>query len=101
MNLFKIRFYDVHLRQTINNEGGLEITPIDQEWRPFNMYIDTDLTDIIDFREYILFDSDGNPTPCTRVNLSDGSFVFCVHLIDTFLNKLEEHYKSVNKESPN
>jgi hypothetical protein len=56
------------------------------------MVINVNYIEITSFRSYILFDTDLNPTPCTKVFLSDGSFVFAVNKLETFaLNYLNDY----------
>jgi hypothetical protein len=62
------------------------------DWALFNFALETSETVIISFRSYVLFDSEGNPKECTKVYLSDGSYLFAVNKFDTFEKNYLENY---------
>lgn len=89
MNLFKFQIYDIHETQKHNENGELYTEPFSFDWSKFYFVINTNLIEITAFRSYVLFDADGNPTQCTKVFLSDGSFVYAVEKVNAFTNLLE------------
>lgn len=91
MALFKFRIIDKHETQEFNEDGQLICMP-NGEWLVFNFALETSETVIISFRSYILFDSGGNPKECTKVYLSDGSYLFAVNKFDTFEKNYLENY---------
>jgi hypothetical protein len=76
MSQFKFKIYDTHEVQSFGEEG-LSCKAFDW-WHKFWLLIDVSEITITSFREYILFDAENNPTKCTKVFLSDGTFVFAV-----------------------
>lgn len=93
MSLFKIRIFDKHEVQDF--EGGeiiIDPYPKDKDWHKFDLYIETAYIKIDSFREYVLFDKDLNPCVCTKVFLSDGSFVLACVSPDTFAKYYEDKY---------
>lgn len=92
MSLFKFLIYDIHEIQKHNEYGELYTEPISNEWQKFHMIINVNYIEITSFRSYILFDTELNPTPCTKVYLSDGSFIYAVNRLETFaLNYLNDY----------
>lgn len=92
MSLFKFLIYDIHEIQKHNEFGELYTEPINNEWQKFHMVININYIEITSFRSYILFDTDLNPTPCTKVYLSDGSFIYAANRLETFsLNYINEY----------
>lgn len=86
--LYSFKIYDTHENQSFDSDGSLTIRVFDF-WHKFELAISTDDLWITSFREYTLFDDKGNPTPCTKVYLSDGSFVFATNKYDTFYKNYE------------
>jgi len=82
--IFNFLIYDIHEIQKHNEYGELYTEPINNEWQKFHMVINVNYIEITSFRSYILFDTEHNSTPCTKVFLSDGSFVYAVNKLDTF-----------------
>lgn len=83
MNLFEFTIYDTHEVQSFDSDNTLNIRVFDY-WHKFNLTLSTDDLWITLYREYTLFDADKNPTECTKVYLSDGSFVYAVLKYKTF-----------------
>lgn len=93
--LLRLRIFDKHEKQVFVN-GRQKIRLLDETdetWQKFDIYIDTELIRIEAFREYLLFDTEKNPTQCTKVFLSDGSYVYAAYTAATFLKKYEKHLK--------
>lgn len=91
MALFKFRIIDKHENQDFDEYGCIIAKPFG-EWAFFNFALETSETVITSFRSYVLFDSEGNPKECTKVFLSDGSFLFAVNKFDTFEKNYTENY---------
>ena len=89
MNLFKFQIYDIHEVQKHNEYGELYTEPFSLDWNKFYFVINTDIIEVTAFRSYVLFDADNNPTQCTKVFLSDGSYVYAVEKLNAFTNLLE------------
>lgn len=99
--LFKFLIYDIHEMQKHNEFGELSTEPISNEWHKFHMVINVNYIEITSFRSYILFDADHNPTPCTKVYLSDGSYIFAANKLETFtLNYMSDYLPLFNKNTP-
>lgn len=90
MALFKFRIYDFHDKQTIE-DGEVLFTPFG-EFGTFYLAIETAEVTITSFRSYVLFDSEDLPHECTKVYLSDGSFVFATNKFETFEKNFIEVY---------
>lgn len=97
--IYSFKIYDCHEKQTFCDDGSFTCEPFDW-WHKFELTLVLTETWITSFREYTLFDSELNPTQCTRVYLSDGSVVFAVSKYETFKKNFIESYlplfKSVN-----
>ncbi len=93
--MFKFKIYRNHEKQEVTEDGELICTPISTDWFKFDLMIDTGYIVITSLEEYILFDNDGNPTPCTKVYLSDGSIVFAVLKLGTFYDNYVEYRNSL------
>ena len=91
--MFKFKIYRNHEKQQYG-EDGLYCVPVSDDWFKFDLVINTDYTEVMSFEEYVLFDKDENPTPCTKVLLSDGSVVFAVNKLSTFEANYTEFKKS-------
>lgn len=98
MNTYSFKIYDCHEKQTFNDDGSFTCIPFDY-WYKFELTIVLEDVWITSFREYTLFDSDKNPTECTRVYLSDGSCVFAVLKYDTFKANFIDKYLSLLKNN--
>jgi hypothetical protein len=83
MNLFEFKIYDTHEVQSFDADNALNIK-VFSYWHKFNLTLASDYLWITSYREYTLFDTDYNPTECTKVYLSDGTFVYAVLKYDTF-----------------
>ena len=93
MSLFRICIFDKHEVQDF--EGGeiiIDSHPQDKDWHKFDLYIETTYIKIDSFREYVLLDKDLTPCVCTKVFLSDGSFVLACVSPETFAKYYEEKY---------
>lgn len=91
MCIFKFRIYDKHENQSFDEGGDIIIKPFD-EWVTFTFIMDVNELRIIAFRSYVLFTEDNTPIECTKVFLTDNSFVFAVNKIDTFEKNYKENY---------
>jgi len=89
--IYNFKIYDCHEKQNFCEDGTFITEPFDW-WHKFELTIFLQDTWITGFREYTLFDSELNPTQCTRVYLSDGSTVFAVSKYDTFKKNFIENY---------
>jgi hypothetical protein len=83
MNLFEFKIYDTHEIQSFDADNSLSIKVISY-WHKFSLTLSIDDLWITSYREYTLFDIDENPTECTKVYLSDGSFVYATLKYETF-----------------
>jgi hypothetical protein len=83
MNLFEFKIYDTHESQSFDVDGAINIKVISY-WHSFKLTISTDDLWITSYREYVLIDDENNSTQCTKVYLSDGSYVYAVLKYDTF-----------------
>ncbi len=83
MNLFEFKIYDTHEVQSFDTDNALSIK-VFSYWHKFNLTLSVDDLWITSYREYTLFDTDHNPTECTKVYLSDGTYVYAVLKYDTF-----------------
>ena len=92
--IHSFKIYDTHEIQSFSNDNRLNINVFDY-WHKFELSIVHDDLFITSFREYTLFDSDKNPTECTKVYLSDGSFVYAVNKYDTFKKNYEAFLASL------
>lgn len=95
--LFKIRIFDKHERQFFA-DGEERTEPIDSNWYRFDYYIDINKVQITSFREYILFDPDGNPTRCIKIFLSDDDYLYGSYSIDRFIEIYNTEYKALYTE---
>lgn len=96
MSLQKIRIFELHYTHTLTEENDVKFIPRrddgdENEWKRFDLYIETDAIKIDSFREDVLFSGD-NPQKCVRITFSDGSFVFGCYAIDTFVKLYEDDY---------
>lgn len=91
MALFKFRIIDKHETQEFDENGFMLCKPFG-EWLFFNCAIETSEVTIVSFRAYILFDINNNPRECTKVILSDGSYLFASSKFDTFEKNYLENY---------
>jgi len=96
MALFKFRIYDFHDKQVIEN-GDVCFIPFG-DFGTFYLAIETAEVTITSFRSYVLFDSEDLPHECTKVFLSDGSFVFATNKFETFEKNYTENYIPLFKE---
>ena len=83
MNLFEFKIYDTHEVQSFDSENIISIK-VFSYWHKFSLTICIEDLWITSYREYTIFDNDYNPTECTKVYLSDGSFVYAVLKYETF-----------------
>ena len=82
---FKFKIYDIHVQQKFDDLGELFTVPYDGvKWLTFNFAIDINAIKVEGIKEYVLFDDENNPINCTKVHLSDGSFVYAKVNFDTF-----------------
>lgn len=86
--LYSFKIYDTHEHQFFDNDNSLNIKVLDY-WNKFDLTISHNDLWITSFREYVLIDENSNPTECTKVYLSDGSFVYAVVKYDTFYKNYE------------
>lgn len=98
MSQFKFKIYDVHEVQSFNEEG-ITSKPF-AWWFAFWLLIDISEITITSFREYVLFDTDENPTKCTKVFLSDGTYVFAIDKFSKFEQSYNEVYLDLFKNLP-
>ena len=77
---FRLRIFDLHEER--ESDG----------WLRFDFVWDLKDFHITCFREYILFDTSGNPTKCTQIFFSDGDSVFGCYSIDKFTEIYEGEY---------
>ena len=91
--LYSFKIYDTHEIQSFESDNTLNIKVIDY-WHKFDLTISHEDLWITSFREYTLFDEDSNPTECTKVYLSDGSFVYAVVKYETFKKNYQEFLDS-------
>jgi hypothetical protein len=87
--LYSFKIYDTHEHQFFDNDNSLNIKVLDY-WNKFDLTISHNDLWITSFREYVLIDENSNPTECTKVYLSDGSFVYAVVKYDTFKKNYQE-----------
>ena len=92
MPLFKLRVYNLHEQPCVIDDE-LWFIPKEIEWKIFHLYIDIDFVQIISFSSYALFNGTGEVEECTKVFLSDGSIVYAVNKVDSFLKNFEEVYQ--------
>jgi hypothetical protein len=92
--MFEFKIYDTHEVQSFDSDGSL-LTKVISYWHKFMLTINYNDLWIVSFREYTLFDSDENPTQCTKVHLSDGSFVYACLKYDSF-NKYYRKFLETN-----
>ncbi len=83
MSLFEFTIFDQHEKQTIV-DGDIVCEVFDDSWVRFKVAIDVHEIKITAFRQYVLFDSEQNPTNCLKIYLSDGSVFFSPHSLDKF-----------------
>ena len=95
--IFKIRIYDKHERQYFV-DGEEKTEPMSDEWCRFDYYIDLNKVQITSFREYVLFDSDNNPTRCIKIFLSDDSWLYGSYSIDKFVELYSSEYSKLYAE---
>jgi hypothetical protein len=95
MAIFRFTIYDKHEKQIfVNGRQRIRLLDeTDESWPKFSFFMDTDYIRVDAFREYILFDSAKNPIECTKVFLSDGSYVYAVVKPETFAKNYTEHLK--------
>jgi len=98
MSQFKFKIYDTHEIQSFGEEG-ITCKPFDW-WHKFWLLIDVSEITITSFREYILFDEQNNPTKCTKVFLSDGTYVFAVDKFKEFEQQYTDVYLDLFKHLP-
>jgi len=98
MSQFKFKIYDVHEVQSFNEEG-ITTKPF-AWWFTFQLLIDVSEVTITSFREYVLFDSEENPTKCTKVYLSDGTYVFAIDKFTKFEQNYNDIYLELFKSKP-
>ena len=96
MALFKFRIYDYHDKQVIE-DGEVMFKPFG-EFGTFYLAIETAEVTITSFRSYVLFDGEDLPHECTKVFLSDGSFVFATNKFETFEKNFIEVYTPLFKD---
>ena len=90
MALYDFRIYDYHERQSVE-DNNVQFTPFG-DFGTFYLAIETAEIVITSFRSYVLFDKQDLPIECTKVYLSDGSFVFATNKYDTFKKNYLENY---------
>jgi len=89
--IFTFKIFDIHEVQYFE-DAELKVRPLGEiEWKRFDFLINTKEVQIMGFRSYVLFEGD-NPTNCTKVFLSDGTFVYACLNFDTFKKKYEDEY---------
>jgi len=88
---FKFLILDKHKEERIDKTSGEIIFVPYGEWLTFEMEIDIMEVRISRFRSDVVF-NDETPMPCTKVYLSDGSFLLAKNKIDTFRKKYKEEY---------
>ena len=97
MPLFEFRIIDKHETQEFDDNGSLICKP-SGEWLVFDFALEISEVTIISFRTYILFDQNDNIKECTKVILSDGSYLFAVNKYNTFKRKYNEVYLPLFRE---
>jgi len=92
MSLFEFTIFDQHEKQIKNNEE-LYAVVIDDTWMRFKTTINLSEINITCFRQYVLFDSENNPTNCLKIYLNDGSVLLSPHSFDKFKEMYLAMYK--------
>lgn len=92
MSLFEFTIFGQHEQQSIIDEE-LKSTIIDDTWFRFKIAINLSEINITCFRQYVLFDSDNNPTNCLKIYLNDGSVLLSPHSFDKFKEMYVAMYK--------
>ena len=100
MNLFEFKIYDTHEFQSFDSDNTL-IIKVFSYWHEFFLTLSIEDLWITSYREYTLFDNDYNPTECTKVYLSDGSFIYAVNKYDTFDKNYRSFLESIKNTACN
>ena len=93
--ILELKIYDIHFDIEWETElNDLVYKAHDgMEWLKFNLAFNPETIKIDCFREFVLFDLNGDPIECTKVYLSDGSVLYaCMTYIQfrNFYNKIYE-----------
>lgn len=98
--IFEFRCYEKHRTQTMHEESGLFVDAPHQDsgWRKFQFSLCVNRVCIDYFRADVIFDDDNMPIPCTRIYLSDGSFMFAELGYVAFRNIYLSEYLPIVRE---
>ncbi len=100
----KIRIYDNHIKEKYDTDGSIMYEYFDEEWHRFSYTFDLRYVQILDFKDKILFNPDGEPLRATEVSLSTEKTILAAVSHETFektvwveyLEKLQAYFDSIN-----
>ena len=91
--MISFRIFDRHYLTQYDDTGMLCLTDKKDGWVRFDYAFDPQEKTITDFVEFPLFDDDGEfIAKATKVNFSDGSWVYCCNSFEWFTNNVIPEY---------
>jgi hypothetical protein len=94
--MFEFKIYDIQEKQSFNDDCELVVKQFGDTWLKYDLSISIKDIWVISTREYELINDDLDVKACTKVTLSDGTFVYAASLKPTFDKNYQEYIDKNN-----